>query len=203
MKSGKFDSPKVKRKILSPEKKAKRRQFKAKFNIDKDKLNKDDISIILTSIESEINESIDIDKFSKKLLIKLDTNNDGFVNTNDLIEEIINRNEELMEDEFYEFFKTINEILKSKSEDIIKLLRKLENQNWVIEKKTFIPVIENIINIIAEKNIYDIENEQIDISKNVGEGFLIKYSQIEDSNRKEKDFISMRKSSKKYSKSNS
>ena len=59
-KSNKFESPIAKRKILSPEAKAKRRQFKAKFNIDKDKLNKDDIITILTSIESEINESIDI-----------------------------------------------------------------------------------------------------------------------------------------------
>ncbi len=202
-KSNKFESPIAKRKILSPEAKAKRRQFKAKFNIDKEKLNKDDIITILTSIESEINESIDIDQFSKKLLIKLDTNNDGYVNTNDLIEEIVNRNEALIEDEFFEFFKTINEILKSKSEDIIKKLRRLESKKWIIENKTFIPVIEKIINTIAEKNIYDIENEHIDISKNEGEGFLIKYSQMEDSNRKEKDFISMRTSSKKYSKSNS
>ena len=185
-KSNKFESPIAKRKILSPEAKAKRRQFKAKFNIDKEKLNKDDIITILTSIESEINESIDIDQFSKKLLIKLDTNNDGYVNTNDLIEEIVNRNEALIEDEFFEFFKTINEILKSKSEDIIKKLRRLESKKWIIENKTFIPVIEKIINTIAEKNIYDIENEQIDISKNEGEGFLIKYSQMEDSNQKVK-----------------
>ena len=135
MKSSLFDSPISKRKILSPEAKAKRRQFKDKFNIDKEKLNKEDIITILSSIEPEINESIDIEQFSKKLLKKLDTNNDGYVNTNDLIEEIVNRNEELIKDEFYEFFKTINEILKSKSEDIIKKLRRLQSRKWVIEKK--------------------------------------------------------------------
>ena len=202
MKSNLFDSPISKSKILSPEAKAKRRQFKDKLNIDKEKLNKEDIITILSSIEPEINESIDIEQFSKKLLKKLDTNNDGYVNTNDLIEEIVNRNEELIKDEFYEFFKTINEILKSKSEDIIKKLRRLQSRKWVIEKKKFIIVIEHMINTIADRNIYDIENEQIDFSKNEGQGFLIKYSQIEDSNRKEKDFISMRTSSKKYSKTN-
>ena len=84
MKSNLFDSPISKSKILSPEAKAKRRQFKDKFNIDKEKLNKEDIITILSSIESEINESIDIEQFSKKLLKKLDTNNDGYVNTNEI-----------------------------------------------------------------------------------------------------------------------
>ena len=191
-----------KKKTLSPEAKAKRRQFKAKFNIDKERLNEKDIISIITEIESEINESIDPENFSKKLMSKLDINNNGYVKTNDLIEEIVNRNEALIQDEFYEFFKIINEILKSKSEDIIKKLRRLQSRNWIVnEKKNFIPLIENIINTIAEKNIYELENQTIDITENEGKKFLLKYSKLEDSNRKEKDFISMRSSSKKYSNS--
>jgi hypothetical protein len=205
MKTKNFElSPEIpkKKKTLSPEAKAKRRQFKAKFNIDKERLNEKDIISIITEIESEINESIDPENFSKKLMSKLDINNNGYVKTNDLIEEIVNRNEALIQDEFYEFFKTINEILKSKSEDIIKKLRRLQSRNWIVnEKKNFIPLIQNIINTIAEKNIYELENQTIDITENEGKKFLLKYSKLEDSNRKEKDFISMRSSSKKYSSS--
>ena len=202
MKTKNFElSPEIpkKKKTLSPEAKAKRRQFKAKFNIDKERLNEKDIISIITEIESEINESIDPENFSKKLMSKLDINNNGYVKTNDLIEEIVNRNEALIQDEFYEFFKTINEILKSKSEDIIKKLRRLQSRNWIVnEKKNFIPLIQNIINTIAEKNIYELENQTIDITENEGKKFLLKYSKLEDSNRKEKDFISMRTSIKKY-----
>ena len=59
---------------------------------------------------------------------KLDTNNNGYVKTNDLIEEIVNRNEALIEDEFSEFYKKINQILQSKSEDIIKKLKLLQKK---------------------------------------------------------------------------
>ncbi len=54
---------------------------------------------------------------------KLDKEKKGYVKTNDLIEEMVNRNEELIENEFFDFFKKINEILQSKSEDIIIKLR--------------------------------------------------------------------------------
>ena len=54
---------------------------------------------------------------------KLDKEKKGYVKTNDLIEEMVNRNEELIEDEFFDFFTKINEILQSKSEDIIIKLR--------------------------------------------------------------------------------
>ena len=111
---------------------------------------------------------------------------------------MVSRNEELIEDEFFDFFKKINEILQSKSEDIIIKLRKLQEKNWVIEKQTYVPLIEYIINVVAEQNFYDIENQQIDIVKNEGEKFLLKYSQMEDIKRKESDFISMRKTSSKY-----
>ncbi len=153
---------------------------------------------IITSIESSKNGKLNVGELSKKLMNKLDKEKKGYVKTNDLIEEMVNRNEELIEDEFFDFFKKINEILQSKSEDIIIKLRKLQEKNWVIEKQTYVPLIEYIINVVAEQNFYDIENQQIDIVKNEGEKFLLKYSQMEDIKRKESDFISMRKTSSKY-----
>ena len=201
MENHSFKSPEATRKsskLLSPEAKAKRRQFKTKFNIDKDLLSEKDIISIITSIESSKNGKLNVGELSKKLMNKLDKEKKGYVKTNDLIEEMVSRNEELIEDEFFDFFKKINEILQSKSEDIIIKLRKLQEKNWVIEKQTYVPLIEYIINVVAEQNFYDIENQQIDIVKNEGEKFLLKYSQMEDIKRKESDFISMRKTSSKY-----
>ena len=192
-------SKRLNKTILSPEAKAKRRQFKTKFNIDKEKLNETDIINIINSIEKNKNEKLDVEKVSKKLMNKLDINNNGYVKTNDLIEEIVMRNGDLIEDELTLFYKKINEILLSKSEEIILKLRKLQNKDWVKLNENYIPIIENIINMISEQNFYDFENQILDFSNdNEGEQFLMKYSQLEDSNRKEKDFISMRTSIKKY-----
>ena len=181
-------SKRLNKTILSPEAKAKRRQFKTKFNIDKEKLNETDIINIINSIEKKKNEKLDVEKVSKKLMNKLDINNNG--KTNDLIEEIVMRNGDLIEDELTLFYKKINEILLSKSEEIILKLRKLQNKDWVKLNENYIPIIENIINMISEQNFYDFENQILDFSNdNEGEQFLMKYSQLEDSNRKEKDFI--------------
>ncbi len=171
-------------------------KFKEKKNVKfEDKNNKQNNKIVKKSIK---NGKLNIGELSKKLMNKLDKEKKGYVKTNDLIEEMVNRNEELIENEFFDFFKKINEILQSKSEDIIIKLRKLQEKNWVIEKQTYVPLIEYIINVVAEQNFYDIENQQIDIVKNEGEKFLLKYSQMEDIKRKESDFISMRKTSSKY-----
>ena len=109
----------VSTKALSPEGKNKRRQFKQKFNIDKEKLNEKDIIQIMNSLQLETNNHIEIEEQSKKLVNKLDNDNDGLVQTNDLIEEMVTRNAETIEDEFTVFYKKINEYLHTKSEDII------------------------------------------------------------------------------------
>ena len=193
MKTVKFqtiNSPisKGKKKVLSPEAKSKRRQLKKKFNIDKDK-----------SIDIE-NENNDLNEQSKKLLNKLDKDNLGYVETDDFVEEIINRNEKSIDDEFSLFYKKINENLFTKSEEIIQKLKKLKNKKWIKEKQNFLESIEIIINLISNGNLYEIDHI---IGKNEGEDFIIKYSNIEDSNRKETDFIKMRIQSAKYTKNSS
>ena len=45
------------KKVLSPEAKSKRRQLKVKFNIDKDKLNEQDILKIMTAIDLEVKDN--------------------------------------------------------------------------------------------------------------------------------------------------
>ena len=188
----------VSTKALSPEGKNKRRQFKQKFNIDKEKLNEKDIIQIMNSLQLETNNHIEIEEQSKKLVNKLDNDNDGLVQTNDLIEEMVTRNAETIEDEFTVFYKKINEYLHTKSEDIILKLKNLLNKKWVINQKKLIEKIESIITIISEENLYEIESDLKNIGKE-GRGFLAKYSQVEDSERKEKDLILVKKSLKKYS----
>ena len=201
MKTVKFqtiNSPisKGKKKELSLEAKSKRRQLKKKFNIDKAKLNEEDLVKLMTSIDIE-NENNDLNEQSKKLLNKLDKDNLGYVETDDFVEEIINRNEKSIDDEFSLFYKKINENLFTKSEEIIQKLKKIKNKKWIKEKQNFLDSIEIIINLI---NLYEIDHI---IGKNEGDDFIIKYSNIEDSNRKETDFIKMRIQSAKYTKNSS
>ena len=73
--NGKYSSQKsidsVSTKALSPEGKKKRRQFKQKFNIDKEKLNEKDIIQIMNSLELEKNNTINVEEQSKKFQKKL------------------------------------------------------------------------------------------------------------------------------------
>ena len=201
MKTVKFqkESSENKKKVLSPEAKSKRRQLKAKFNIDKDKLNEQDIVKIMTAMDLEMKDKGNVVEQSKKLLQNMDKGNLGYVNTYDFIEEIINRNDELIQDEFTIFYKKINKYLYTKSEEIIVRLKELQNKPFLKGKINLTKSIESIINVISSGNLYDIDSQMISKGKNEGEDFLKKYSQIEDSNRKENDFIQMRKHSKKYS----
>jgi hypothetical protein len=201
MKTVKFqkESSENKKKVLSPEAKSKRRQLKAKFNIDKDKLNEQDIVKIMTAMDLEMKDKGNVVEQSKKLLQNMDKGNLGYVNTYDFIEEIINRNDELIQDEFTIFYKKINKYLYTKSEEIIIRLKELQNKPFLKGKINLTKSIESIINVISSGNLYDIDSQMISKGKNEGEDFLKKYSQIEDSNRKENDFIQMRKHSKKYS----
>ena len=178
----------------------KRHQLKIKFNIDKEKLNQQDIITIMKAIDIENKEKENnIIEQSKKLFKELDKKKLGYVNTNDFIEEIINRNDGLIIDEFSEFFQKINESLQTKIEEIILKLKKIQNKNWVMNNRKFLSSIESIISIISNGNLYDLDSPFLLNKNNEGEDFLIKYSQIEDSNKKEEDFKLMRKRSKKYS----
>ena len=203
MKKTKFKSQSsidsVSTKALSPEGKNKRRQFKQKFKIDKEVLNEKDIINIMTSLQIDTHYTFDVKEQSKKLLNKLDNNNDGLVNTNDLIEEIMNRNLEIIEDEFTIFYKKINEYLHTKSEDIILKLKRLLSREWVKEQNQINKKIESIITIISEENLYEIESDLKNIGKE-GENFIAKYSRGEDIKRKESDLILVKNSLKKYDK---
>ncbi len=197
MKNVKFNR-KDETKGFSPEWENKKRQFRQKFNINKEKLNEKDILQIMTSLELEKNDTIDVKEQSKNLLNTLDSNNDGLVETSDLIEEIMTRNLDQIEDEFTIFYKKINEYLHTKSEDIILKLKKLQKKEWIKNNSQLNEKIESIITIISEENLYEIESDLQNIGKE-GANFIAKYSQVEETNRVEQDLLSVRDSLRKYS----
>ena len=151
MKNVKFNR-KEETKGFSPEWENKKRQFRQKFKINKEKLNEKDILQIMTSLELEKNDTIDVKEQSKNLLNTLDSNNDGLVETSDLIEEIMIRNLDQIEDEFTTFYKKINEYLHTKSEDIILKLKNLQKKEWIKNNGELNEKIESIITIISEEN---------------------------------------------------
>ena len=193
MKSVKFTNEKD---LFNQETKIKSEQFKQKFSITKDILNEEDIEQILNLMKMEGQD--DKKYVSKKILQELDKNNLGYVNTTDFIEEVLSRRIKKNEDELSEFYKKIYEQLQTKSEDIISRLKRLENVEWLKQNKKYSENIEKIIRIITERRLYDIDSKLIKEKKEDEVGFLLKYSQMEDSNQKEKDYLTIRRKSKKY-----
>ena len=179
MKSVKFTNEKD---LFNQETKIKSEQFKQKFSITKDILNEEDIEQILNLMKMEGQD--DKKYVSKKILQELDKNNLGYVNTTDFIEEVLSRRIKKNEDELSEFYKKIYEQLQTKSEDIISRLKRLENVEWLKQNKKYSENIEKIIRIITERRLYDIDSKLIKEKKEDEVGFLLKYSQMEDSNQK-------------------
>jgi hypothetical protein len=197
MKSVKFTNDNDNEDLFNQETKIKSEQFKQKFSITKDTLNEDDIDQILNLMKIE---NQDDKKFvSKKILKELDKKNVGYINTKDFIEEVLSRRiNKKNEDELSEFYKKIYEQLQTKSEDIISRLKRIQNLEWLKQNKIFSENIEKIIRTIIERRLYDLDSKLIKEKKEDEVGFLLKYSQMEDSNQKEKDYSTIRRKSKKY-----
>lgn len=210
MKSVKFSSEETSKRpsqSLSLEAQAKRRKFRAKFKITKEKLNKDDILSIIKAMNANLSDpTINYEEIAKKIIEDLDKHKQGYVETNDLIEQLILR-ETLTNivDDYTDIYVKINEALHTKSEDIIVKLKHLQNKKWISETAKFNENIDFIIKTITEENLYELDS--VEFSQKVadknhnGIDFLVKYSAIEDSNQKEKDFRLLRKKSKMYSSS--
>ena len=206
MKNVKFstDTPHSQTKNLSAEALSKRRKFRATFKITKEKLSKKDITSILKAMNSK-NGKLNLEETAKKILHDLDKKKQGYVETNDLIEKLISKETE--EDDFTDIYNTINAVLHTKSEDIIKKLKRLQNKTWISNSNIYVDSIDFIIKTITEENLYEFDTtdfkQQVGNDTHSGIDYLVKYSQIEDSKRKEEDFSGVRKRSKVYSKESS
>lgn len=204
MKTVKFQEPGPHKSKLSPEAQAKRRKFKQKFGSIKDKLTKDEVRQIVASTNAHFGEKdIDVTEISNKIFEDLDKKKTGYIDIGDLMEQIILNSEK---EEFNDFRDQINLALHTKSEDIIVKLKRLQGKKWMAESQKCLENVEFIIKSITEENLYEIDSTEfsnrIQEKKHDGIGFLVKYSQIEDSAQKDKDFRMIRSTSKVYSSTN-
>ena len=132
---------------------------------------------------------------------KLDKNNLGFVKTDDLIQSLISDNKNMdADEELVDFYKKLNNMLKTKSEEIIFKLKKLQTKQWVKDNQDLSSKLRSIINEISTKQLSDVILDDDNIKKKQRDdvSFLIKYSQIEFNKQKAKDLQVYRKNSKKF-----
>ena len=181
--------------------KSKKKMFIEKFNIQKELLNRDDIRSILNELNLGTEENIQ--KQSDTIFEKLDTYNLGFVKTDDLIKSLISGYENKDEDEeLMDFYKKLNDILKTKSEEIMFKLKKLQTREWIKNNRDLSSKLKTVIVEIATKQLSDVileDDENIKKKQKDDVSFLMKYSQIEDHKQKAKDLQVYRRQSKKYS----
>ena len=179
--------------------KSKKRKFIEKFNIQKELLNRDDIKSILNELNPGTEENIQ--KQSDIIFEKLDVNNLGFVKTDDLINSLISDYENKdADEELVDFYKKLNNILKTKSEEILYKLKKLQTKQWIKNNKDLSSKLKKIIYEITTKQLSDVILEEDNKRKQKDDvSFLMKYSQMEDHKQKAQDLQVYRRQSKKYS----
>ena len=180
--------------------KSKKKIFIEKFNIQKELLNRDDIKIILNELNPGTEENIQAQ--SDIIFEKLDTYNLGFVKTDDLIKSLISGSENKdADEELVDFYNKLNNILKTKSEEIMYRLKKLQNKYWIKNNKELSSKLKKVIVEITTQQLSDVILDDENIKKKQKEdvSFLMKYSQIEDNKQKAKDLQVFHRQSKKYS----
>ena len=180
--------------------KSKKRIFIEKFNIQKELLNRDDIKSILRELNQ--GAKVNIQKQSDIIFEKLDIYNLGFVKTDDLIKTIVYGYENKdADEELMDFYNKLNNILKTKSGEIMYKLKKLQTRQWVKNNPDLSSKLKKVIVEITTKQLSDIilDDENIKRKQKDDVSFLMKYSQIEDHKQKEKDLQAYRRQSKKYS----
>ena len=180
--------------------KSKKKIFIEKFNIQKELLNRDDIKSILNELNPGPEENIQ--QQSDIIFEKLDTYNLGFVKTDDLIKSLISGNENKDGDEeLAVFYQKLNNILKTKSEEIMFRLKKLQNKHWIKKSPELSSKLKKVIVEITTQQLTDVilDDENIKKKQKDDVSFLMKYSQIEDHKQKENDLQVIRRQSKKYS----
>ena len=179
--------------------KSKKKIFIEKFNIQKELLNRDDIKSILNELNPGTEENIQ--QQSDIIFEKLDTYNLGFVKTDDLIKSLISGIENKDNDEeLVNFYKKLNDILKTKSEEIMYRLKKLQTKQWIKKNPELSSKLKKVIVEITTQQLSDIilDDENIKKKQKDDVSFLMKYSQIEEHKQKAKDLQAYRRQSKKY-----
>lgn len=184
---------------------SKRRKFVEAFKLTSERLSKRNITTILKAMYSQSDEElINIEETAEKLFNDLDKTKQGYVATSDLIEKLISTTETDDEDDVSDIYNKINKVLHTKSEDIIAKLKVLQQRQWIVKSNEFKESIEFIVKTITEEHLFELDTmefkQKVGNASHNGIDYLVKYSQIEDSKRKEEDFNVLRVKSKVYSK---
>ena len=194
------NQPKSKEKHSENKAKSKKRIFIEKFNIQKELLNRDDIKSILNELSQGTEQNIQ--KQSDIIFEKLDIYNLGFVKTDDLIKSLISGYENKdADEELMDFYTKLNNILKTKSEEIMYKLKKLQSRQWIKNNPDLNSKLKKVIVDITTKQLTDVilDDENIKKKQKDDVSFLMKYSQIEEHKQKAQDLQVYRRQSKKYS----
>lgn len=194
------------------------RRLAIKYNISSEQINKGTLTQILNKLPLE-NETDDVEEIGKKMYSSLIKPKASSIPLPDFINEIITRsrddNKENGElDRVYE--KIMNSLL-TKSEGIIHHLKKIQSRTWIKASNDFNNYIGWIVQTITEGNLYDLDSSELTHTilnnpsnhssmkqkskptpHNNGIAFLAKYSNLENSAQRDKDFQAFRCLSNKY-----
>ena len=186
---------------------SKRRKFVEAFKLTSERLTKRNITTILKAMyANEDDELINIEERADKLFNDLDKSKQGYVATSDLIEKLLSTPDADDDDDFSDIYNKINKVLHTKSEDIIAKLKFLQQREWIQRVPEYKDSIEFIVKTITEEHLFELDatefKQKVGNASHNGIDYLVKYSQIEDSKRKEADFNILRVKSKVYSNSN-
>ena len=185
----------------------KRKNLMDKFQITSNLVKVADIEDLITKINSYTQEITIKPELALDIFKLLDKKNEGELKINDFLSEISHINETgkkvSSNEQINKFFSLLNQALLTKSEKIILRLKKLRNKNWLKSDNEGLNDVNWIINVISEKNLYDLDASIItshlkNKQKEIELAYLVKYSELEDKRQKEKDYSKIRKGSKIY-----
>ena len=185
----------------------KRRNLMDKFQIKTNLVKVSDIEDLITKINTYTQETTIKPELALDIFKLLDKKNQGELKINDFLSEVSNINEigkkVSQNEQINKFFSLLNQALLTKSEKIILRLKKLRNKNWLKTDNEGLNDVNWIINVISEKNLYDLDASIItshlkNKQKEIELAYLVKYSELEDKRQKEKDYSKIRKGSKIY-----
>lgn len=183
---------------------SKRRKFVEAFKLTSERLTKRNITTILKAMyTNEDDELINIEERADKLFNELDKCKQGYIATSALIEKLLSTTDASVVDDFSDIYNKINRVLHTKSEDIISKLKTLQQRGWIQCVPEYKESIEFIVKTITEEHLFELDTtefkQKVGNTSHNGIDYLVKYSQIEDSKRKEADFNILRVKSKVYS----
>ena len=187
--------------------KGKRKNLMDKFHLNTNSVKVSDIEDLISKINTYNQETTINPELAKDIFKLLDKKNEGELQINDFLNEISNINESgkkvSSNQQINKFFSFLNQALLTKSEKIILRLKRLRNKSWLKSDNSALNDVNWIINVISEKNLYDLDASIItshlkNKQKEIELAYLVKYSELEDKRQKEKDYSKIRKGSKIY-----